>query len=181
MGFVRGPGGPERRRGGAGGLSGPLAAWRSASVPARVAGVLLAAEALVLLALGVLQVLRGLGNGIDDVARAETGGVLAIVGGLGVAVLAVGVLGRVASFRSPSLVIQVLCLPVAWGLLQAGVYGYGVPLLAVPIVIIIALLAAGGFGPAADDADDAKGQVARGDGAEGGGGPGPATRRSRRT
>ncbi|CAO5249917.1 Integral membrane protein [Frankia sp. AgKG'84/4] len=177
---MRGPGGTEPRRGGAGGWGGALAAWRSASVPARVAGLLLAAEALVLLALGVLQVLRGLGNGIDDVARAETGGVLAIIGGLGVAVLAVGVLGRAASLRSPTLVVQILCLPVAWGLLQAGVYAYGVPLLAVPIVIIIALLAAGGFGPAADEADDAKGQVARGDGAEGGG-AGPATRRSRRT
>ncbi|MCK9894904.1 hypothetical protein [Frankia sp. AgB32] len=177
---MSGPGGPRPRRTGAGGLGGVLAAWRSASAPARLASLLLAAEALALLALGVLQVLRGFGAGIDDVARAETGGVLAVVGGLGVAVLAVGVLGRAASFRSPTLVVQILCLPVAWGLLQAGAYGYGVPLLAIPIVIIVALLAAGGFGPAAQDADDAKGQVARGDGTEGGG-PRPTTRRSRRT
>ncbi|WP_163551432.1 hypothetical protein [Candidatus Frankia alpina] len=126
-------------------------AARTASVPAWVASILLAAEALVLLALGVLQVLRGFGSDIDDVGRAETGGVLAIVGAAGVALLAAGVLRRGASYRSPTLLVQILCLPVAWGLLQAGDYGYGIPLLVAPLVIVVALLAAGGFGPSASD------------------------------
>ncbi|WP_462186224.1 MULTISPECIES: hypothetical protein [unclassified Frankia] len=123
-------------------------AARAASVPTRVASVLLAIEALTLLALGILQVLRGFGPDIDDVGRAESGGVLAIVGGLGVAVLAGGVLRNGASFRSPTLVVQILCLPVAWGLVQSGRYGYGIPLLVVPLVIVVALLLAGGLGPA---------------------------------
>ncbi|EIV95778.1 hypothetical protein [Frankia sp. QA3] len=141
---------PERPAGGR--FDGLREAARTASVPAWVASVLLAAEALVLLALGVLQVLRGFGSDIDDVGRAETGGVLAILGAAGVAVLAAGVLRRGASYRSPTLVVQILCLPVAWGLLQAGDYGYGIPLLVVPLVIVVALLASGGFGPSAPDA-----------------------------
>jgi hypothetical protein len=148
------------------------AAARTASVPAWVASVLLAAEALVLLALGVLQVLRGFGSGIDDVGRAESGGVLAILGAVGVAVLASGVLRRGASYRSPTLVVQILCLPVAWGLVQAGDYGYGIPLFVVPLVIVVALLASVGFGPSAADArssathagQDEDGDAGRGDG-----------------
>lgn len=159
------------------------AAVAGASVPARLASVLLTAEALVLLALGVLQVLRGFGSDIDDVGRAETGGVLALIGAAGIAVLAGGVLRRGAAFRSPTLVVQVLCLPVAWGLLQAGDYGYGVPLLVVPLLIVGSLLVAGGFGPSAPDARGpgeraSGGRGTRGDDAEAG--VPPTARRPRR-
>ncbi|MCM3885007.1 hypothetical protein [Frankia sp. R82] len=142
----------EQRRSAVGRFGAVPAAIRAAPAPAKVAGLLLALEALTLLALGVLQVLRGFGSGIDDVPRTEMGGLLALLGGAGVAVLAVGVLRRAAAFRSPTLVVQLLCLPVGWGLVQAGNYAYGVPLLVVPLVIVVALLAAGVFGPSEPDA-----------------------------
>jgi len=155
-------------RSGSGRLASPRASVRAASVPARVAGALLAAEAIVLLGLGVLLVLRGFGSGIDDVSRAETGGVLAILGALGVAVLSLGVLRSGSAFRSPTLVVQVLCLPVAWGLMQAGEYGYGIPLIVVPLVIIGSLLAAGGFGPPEPPAQETGGRSPRGKDADSG-------------
>ncbi|CAO5182759.1 Integral membrane protein [Frankia sp. AiPs1] len=141
----------DARRPSAGRVDALRAAVRVASAPAKVASLLLALEALALLALGVLQMLRGFGSGIDDVSRAEMGGLLALLGGVGVGVLAVGVLRRGASFRSPTLVVQLLCLPVGWALVQAGLYGYGIPLLVIPVVIVVALLLAGGFGPSAPD------------------------------
>ncbi|MCK9924089.1 hypothetical protein MXD61_19835 [Frankia sp. AgPm24] len=140
-----------QRRPALGHLGGLRAAARSAPVPARIASLLLALEALTLLALGVLQVLRGFGSGIDDVTRAEMGGLLALLGGAGVAALAIGVLRRSGSFRSPTLVVQLLCLPVGWGLIQAGEHTYGVALIVVPLVIVVALLAAAGLGPSEQD------------------------------
>lgn len=128
-------------------MSSPRACRPAVSRPRLAAVVLLGIESVVLLGLGVLLVVRGFGTGIDDVGRAETGGVLALVGAAGLGLVTWGVLRGRSAFRSPAVVTQILCLPVAWGLLQGGLYGYGVPLVAVPILIIVLLGIGGGYGP----------------------------------
>ncbi|MEX5631410.1 hypothetical protein [Parafrankia sp. FMc2] len=124
---------------------GPAQQTRAVPRPLLVAGALLGLQTVVLTGLGVLLVVRGFGSDIDDVGRAETGGLLALVGAAGLGLVTWGVLRGREGFRSPALVTQVLCLPVAWGLLQGGLYGYGVPLVVVPIVIIVAIALGGGY------------------------------------
>lgn len=123
-------------------------------LPMLVAGALLAVETAVLTGLAVLLVVRGFGSDIDDVGRAETGGALALIGAAGLGLVTWGVLRGRDGFRSPALVTQILCLPVAWGLLQGGLYGYGVPLVVIPITIIVALGLGGGYARSGEDQDD---------------------------
>ncbi|KPM57365.1 hypothetical protein CcI49_31745 [Frankia sp. CcI49] len=131
----------------------PAAQVRARPRPVLVAGALLGIETAVLAGLGVLLVVRGFGSDIDDVGRAETGGLLALVGAACLGLVTWGVFRGREGFRTPALVTQILCLPVAWGLLQGGLYGYGVPLVAVPITIVIALGLGGGYFRSGDDAD----------------------------
>jgi hypothetical protein len=120
-------------------------AGEGTQVPLRLATALLIAEAVTLLGLGGLQVVRGFGAGIDDRGRAEVGGFIALAAGVIVALLGWGLLRRRDVSRSPIVVVQLLCLPVAWGLLQNGMYGYGVPLVAVPLAILVLLGLAGAY------------------------------------
>ncbi|MEX5710422.1 MULTISPECIES: hypothetical protein [Parafrankia] len=137
------------------GASGPAPAPSARVVPRPLlaAGVLLGVETAVLAGLGALLVVRGFGSDIEDVGRAETGGVLALVGAACLGLVTWGVLRGRSGFRSPALVTQVLCLPVAWGLLQGGLYGYGVPLVVVPLAIIVSLGFGGGYARPAEDGD----------------------------
>jgi hypothetical protein len=109
------------------------------------AAVLLAAQGLVLVGLGVFQAVRGFGGGIDDVGRAEFGGVLAVLAGLVVLLLARSLLVDRSASRSPIVVIELLCLPVGWALSGEGHYEFGVPLLAVAVAILVLLGVAGAF------------------------------------
>jgi hypothetical protein len=136
---------PESEPTGPGRLGGLAAAARATPWPARAAAALLAAEALVLLGLGGLLVARGFGADIENQGRAELGGIMALVAGLFVALLARGLLTQRHASRSPTVVVQLLCLPVAWGLLQGGMYGYGVPLVVVPVSILVLLGLAGAY------------------------------------
>jgi hypothetical protein len=120
----------------------------------RLAAALLAVEAVALVGLGGLQVVRGFGADIDDRGRAEVGGFIALAAGVVVALLGWGLLRRRGVSRSPIVVVQLLCLPVAWGLMQSGRYGYGVPLAAVPFAILVLL------GLAGADSQDRKGDPA---------------------
>ncbi|OHV37558.1 hypothetical protein BCD49_16065 [Pseudofrankia sp. EUN1h] len=111
--------------------------------PLTLAAALVAAEGLLLVGLGVLQVVRGFGRGVDDLARAEFGGVLSLVCGLVVVVLARTLVVNRAATKSPVIVIQLLCVPVGAAMIQNGLYGYGVPLLVVAVAILVALVATG--------------------------------------
>ncbi|OAA24959.1 hypothetical protein UG55_102766 [Frankia sp. EI5c] len=144
----------RRAVGDSGPKAGPGAGLGAVPRPLLVAGALLAAETALLLGLGLLLVVRGFGSDIDDVGRAETGGLLALVGAACLGLVTWGVLRGRGGFRSPALVTQVLCLPVAWGLLQGGLYGYGVPLLVVPLAIIVGLGLGGGYARSAEERDE---------------------------
>lgn len=107
------------------------------------AAALVAVQGLVLVGLGVLQAVRGLGDDIDDVGRAEFGGLLAVLAGVVVLALArVLVVDRSAT-KSPVIVIQLLCLPVGAAMISEGLPAYGFPLLAVAVAILALLVMAG--------------------------------------
>ncbi|WP_083418940.1 hypothetical protein [Pseudofrankia sp. BMG5.36] len=108
-----------------------------------VAAALVAAEGLLLVGLGAFQVIRGFGNGIDDLARAEFGGVLSLGCGLVVLVLARTLMVNRAATKSPVIVIQLLCVPVGAAMIQNGLYAYGIPLLVVAVAVLLALAVAG--------------------------------------
>jgi hypothetical protein len=121
------------------GRSGLAAAARTARTPLRAAAALVAVEGLTMIGLGALLLVRGFGADVDDVWRAELGAALALASGGGVVLLARALLTGRRRVQSPVVVTQLLCLPVAVGLVQGGLYGYGVPLLAVPIAVLILL------------------------------------------
>lgn len=123
---------PERR---------PESAARSATLAPRAAAALVAVEGLLLVALGVFLAVRGFGADTDNRARAEIGGAFAVLGGAALGMLARALLARRRWARSPSIVTQVLCVPVAIGLLQGHKVAYGLPLLVVALAALLALIA----------------------------------------
>jgi hypothetical protein len=120
-----------------------LAALAAAPPVRALAAALVAAQGLLLVGLGVLQVVRGFGHEIDNLARAEFGGVLSLLCGLLVLALARRLVTDPTATKSPVIVIQLLCLPVGWALVDNGWLGYGIPLLAVAVAILALLAAAG--------------------------------------
>jgi hypothetical protein len=98
-----------------------------------------------MIGIGALLLVRGLGADVDDVWRAELGAALALALGGGVVLLARALLTSRRHIQSPIVVTQLLCMPVAVGLLQGGLYGYGAPLLAVPVAILILLGVSGAY------------------------------------
>ncbi|KLL11767.1 hypothetical protein BL254_00185 [Protofrankia sp. BMG5.30] len=113
----------------------------------RAAVVLLAAEGLLLVSLGVFLVVRGFGADTDDRGRAELGGLFAVVAGVVLWLLTWALLARRQWARSPLVVVQILCIPVAVGLLQAHRYGEGVPLVVVPVGVLVLIGLAGAYRP----------------------------------
>ncbi|MBL7493235.1 hypothetical protein I6A60_40090 [Frankia sp. AgB1.9] len=117
-----------------------FAAFAGAPRALAAAAVLVAAQGLLLVGLGVWQVVRGFGHHIDNLGRAEFGGVLCLVCGVVVVGLARAQMVRRATSKTPIVVIELLCLPVGWAMLQNGLLGYGLPLLVVAVATL-ALLA----------------------------------------
>jgi hypothetical protein len=111
-----------------------------------IATALVATESLVMIGLGVLLFVRGFGGDTDDLWRAELGAVMAFASGAASCLLARGLVSRRPWARSPTVLVQLLCLPVAVGLLQGGMYGYGVPLVVVPVAVLVLLGISGAYG-----------------------------------
>jgi len=124
-------------------VSATLAGFARAPRALAAAAVLVAVEGLLLVGLGVWQVVRGFGSHIDDLGRAEFGGVLSLACGVVVIGLARAQVVRQETSKSPIVVIQLLCLPVGWAMLDNGLTGYGVPLLIVAIAVLALLVTAG--------------------------------------
>jgi hypothetical protein len=124
------------------GVRATLAAFAAAPRALAGAAVLVTAEGLLLVGLGLLQVVRGFGPDIDNLARAEFGGVISLLGGLVVLALARRLVADLEASRTPVVVIELLCLPVGWAMADNGLYGYGIPLLVVAVAILVLLATA---------------------------------------
>jgi hypothetical protein len=100
---------------------------------------LLAVEGIALLASGLWLGVRSLSDDVSNRAGGETGAIVAILVGVGILFLARAMLARKRWARSPVIVLQILFLPVGWGLLQSGRTGYGVPMIVIPLATLIVL------------------------------------------
>jgi hypothetical protein len=109
----------------------------------RRGALLLAAEGLVLVAVGVVDAAatvtgspanRGLSYGVAG---------FAVGGGVVLLLLARAIDGRRGWARSPSIVLQLLCLPVGIGFLQGGIWAAGVPVLLLALTTLWHLVTAG--------------------------------------
>lgn len=109
----------------------------------RVAVVVLALEALALAAAAAILVLKTITGHPDEAARALLGAGMALLGALVLAACARGLLALRPSARTPALVLQVLALPVGYSLgFQAGLIGYGGPILFAAVAVIFLLFSA---------------------------------------
>ena len=96
-------------------------------------------EGIALLASGLWLGVRSLSDDVSNRAGGETGAIVAILVGVGILFLARAMLARKRWARSPVIVLQILFLPVGWGLLQSGRTGYGVPMIVIPLATLIVL------------------------------------------
>lgn len=106
----------------------------------RAAAIVVAAEALALLAVAALLVAKTATGHPDSLGRALLGAGLALCGA---ALLALGARGLVLlrpASRTPIIVLQLLALPVSYSLaFQAGLVGYGGPILLAALAVLYLL------------------------------------------
>ncbi len=88
-------------------------------MPSRAAAILVALQGLFLVIIGLVLAVNSVTGGPADRLGAQLGAGLAVAAGLTVLVLARALQRRRPWARSPVLVVELLCLPVAWGLFQA--------------------------------------------------------------
>lgn len=103
------------------------------------AGLLTLLEALVVLGFGAFWAYEVIVGAADDATRAVTSGLLIVLFGIALLVLARGWFGPREWPRTPTVLWNVLLLPVAWSLRDAG----RTPLaLAVAVVAIVSVVVA---------------------------------------
>ncbi len=112
-----------------------------AGVLTRGATGLVALQGLALVVVGVVLGVQATTGRPSDRLGALLGAGLAVVTGIAVVLLARGLWRRRSWVRSPVTVVELLCLPVAWGLFQAhetliGLVVGGVALLAITLVVL---------------------------------------------
>lgn len=115
---------------------------RSASAAA-AAAILLAVQALGLVAAGGFLIVRALEPDAHHRGGAVVLGVLSVLAGVGVLALARSVRARSRRLRSLLLVLEIICLPIAVTTIQGGRWYVGVPLALVALAVIVLLGVAG--------------------------------------
>lgn len=91
-----------------------------------VAGAMVGLQAVVVLAFAVFYLVEA-GGGFSTFNVLASAGMFVLVGA-GLALVARGLLAGRRWARSPALTWQIVCLPVAFGLVQSGRWYVGVPL-----------------------------------------------------
>lgn len=109
---------------------------------ARVAAVITGLQALVLLGLVVYYLVELSAGASDNGTRVVTSAVLILLFAVALGVLAKFLWQRLRQARTPTIVWDVLLLPVGWSLVQSGHGEVGWPVLAVAAVAIVAVAAA---------------------------------------
>ena len=147
----------------------PTPATREVRGSHRAAGLLTLLEALVVLGFALFYVYEIVTGATDDLTRAATSGLLILVFGLGLLALARG-WSRAADWaRTPTLLWNVLLLPVAWSLHQSDRTPVGLAVAVVALASIVAALAAPGRRDTSGGGESASGPGARTDGSRDGG------------
>ncbi len=135
------PHAPEPRQG--------TAAPRSVATITALA-VIVAVQGLGLIAIGVYLIVRAAQPDAGHPGSTEVLGALSVLLGLGVVWMARAAFARRPRVRSPLLVLEILCLPIAVTALQGGRWYVGVPLGIAAIAVIVLMGLAGFFLPRDD-------------------------------
>lgn len=122
----------------------PTPTSREARGSHRAAGLLTLIEALVVLGFAVFYVYGMVTGATEDLVRAATSGVLILVFGVGLLVLARGWARGADWPRTPTLLWNALLLPVAWSLHEADRTPVALGVGALAVASIVAALAAPG-------------------------------------
>ena len=110
--------------------------------PVALAAALVALEGLALVVLGVVYGAAGvLGDPFDRTATLLEAGLAVLVGGL-VLLIARGLADVRWWARSPAVVVQLLALPVGYGLVQGRVWIAAVPVLGLALAVLFLLATA---------------------------------------
>ena len=113
---------------------------RPRPLPLTVAAAIVGLQGLLIALAGAYLAVAGLAGNPSSVANAEISGALALLAGAGLLLVGYG-LSRGRSWgRAPAVLTQILCLPVAWGMVQGGRPDLGVPLIAVAVTTLVLLL-----------------------------------------
>jgi O-antigen/teichoic acid export membrane protein len=107
----------------------------------RTCAALVGLQALGLVAVAVFYLVELVVADTDDAVRALVTVGLALAAGVGLGLVARGLLQRRRWARSPALVTNLLVLPVAIGLLQGGRWYVGAPLLVWALAVLGLLFA----------------------------------------
>jgi hypothetical protein len=104
---------------------------------------IVALQGLGLIAIGVYLIVRAAQPDAGHPGSTEVLGALSVLVGLGVVLMARAALARRPRVRSPLLVLEILCLPIAVTALQGGRWYVGVPLGVAAIAVIVLMGLAG--------------------------------------
>jgi hypothetical protein len=110
-----------------------------ASLPGqlRAAIILIGVQALAMVALALVLLVKTFTGHPQSLAGALVGVALALFGAAALALCARGLAGLSPSARSPVIVIQLIALPESYDLaFQAGLVGYGAPILVSALAVL---------------------------------------------
>jgi hypothetical protein len=111
------------------------------STPAsRLAGLLVAAQGVVVLAAAVFWLVEAFVADATSVLNVVMAVLLFALLGAGLLLVGRDLVRRRRWARAPAVTWQVICLPVAYGLLQSGRWYVGLPVAAVAVVVLVAVL-----------------------------------------
>ncbi len=111
----------------------------------RIAAAIVAVQGIALVAAAVLLVVKSLLDSADSIGRALFAAALALVGAAVLGLCANGLRRGLNSSRSPVIVLEILALPVGFSLgIQAGLIGYGGPMLLSALAVLVLLFSPGG-------------------------------------
>lgn len=113
----------------------------------RAVAALVAMQGFALVGIGFFLAVRGFGPDTANRGSAELGALLAVAGGVLFVLLAGGLLARRRWARSPTVVLELLSLPVGYGLLQSDQPGYGVPVVLLAVAALVLLTLSGALRP----------------------------------
>jgi hypothetical protein len=117
---------------------------------AAAAAALVSLQGVGLIAAGVYLIVRALEPDASHRASTEVLGALSVIVGLLVVAVARMVWARSRRVRSPLLVLEIICVPVAITIIQGGRWYVGVPLAIVAVAVIVLMGLAGLLVPADD-------------------------------